>query len=82
MPTKNGPGDRPRRAIPWSQVRFALDSPLEGSGFELPVPDERGGYGLAFVCRGMGLLFGAQLLGFEGEKRTDSLAGRAWSWSN
>jgi len=26
MPTKNGPGDRPRRAIPWSQVRFALDS--------------------------------------------------------
>jgi hypothetical protein len=30
MPTKNGPGDRPRRAIPWSQVRFALDSPLEG----------------------------------------------------
>jgi hypothetical protein len=33
MPTKNGPGDRPRRAIPWSQVRFALDSPLEGDGF-------------------------------------------------
>ena len=39
MPTKNS-GDRPRRAIPWSQVRFALDSPLEGSGFELPVPRE------------------------------------------
>src|SRR5205085_5649866 len=36
--TKNGPSDRPRRAIPWSQVRFALDSPLEGVGFELPVP--------------------------------------------
>ena len=31
MPTKNGPGDRPRRAIPRSQVRFALDSPLEGA---------------------------------------------------
>jgi hypothetical protein len=30
MPTKNGPGDRPRRTIPWSQVRFALGSPLEG----------------------------------------------------
>ena len=30
MPTKNGPGDRPRRAIPWSQVRFPFDSPLEG----------------------------------------------------
>ncbi len=28
MPTKNGPRDRPRRAIPWSQVRFAHDSPL------------------------------------------------------
>ncbi len=41
------------------------DSPLEGGGFELPVPDERG-YGLAFVCRVMGLLFGAQLLGFGG----------------
>src|ERR1700719_3850909 len=38
MPTKNGPGDRPRRAIPRSQVRFALDSPPEGDGFELPVP--------------------------------------------
>jgi hypothetical protein len=38
MPTKNGPGDRPRRAIPWSQVRFALGSPLEGSGFEPTVP--------------------------------------------
>jgi hypothetical protein len=39
---------------------FAPDSTLEGGGFELPVPDERG-YGLAFVCRVMGLLFGAQL---------------------
>ena len=61
------------------EIEFAPDSPLEGGGFELPVPDERG-YGLAFVCRVMGLLFGAQLLGFE--KRPDSLAGRAWSWSN
>ena len=25
-------------AIPWSQVRFALDSPLEGTGFEPSVP--------------------------------------------
>ena len=58
------------------EIEFAPDSPLEGGGFELPVPDE----GLAFVCRVMGLLFGAQLLGFE--KRPDSLAGRAWSWSN
>ena len=41
MPTKNRPGERPRRAIPWSQVRFALDSPLEEAGFELPVPPER-----------------------------------------
>jgi hypothetical protein len=41
MPTKNGPGDRPRRAIPWSQVRFALDSPLEGGGFEPSVPRKR-----------------------------------------
>ena len=62
-------------------VRFASDSPLEGGGFELPVPDERG-YGLAFVCRVMGLLFGAQLLGFEGAKQPDSLAGRPGSWSN
>jgi hypothetical protein len=54
------------------------DCPLEGGGFELPVPDERG-YGLAFVCRVMGLLFGAQLLGFEGAKRPDSLAGRPGS---
>ena len=61
---------------PW--VEFARDSPLEGSGFEPPVPDERG-YGLAFVCRVMGLLFGAQLLGFEGAKRPDSLAGRPGS---
>ena len=38
MPTKNGPGDRPRREIPWSQVRFALDSPLERDGFEPSVP--------------------------------------------
>ena len=60
------------------KVRFARDSPLEGGGFELPVPDERG-YGLAFVCRVMGLLFGAQLLGFEGAKRPDSLAGRPGS---
>jgi hypothetical protein len=54
------------------------DCPQEGGGFELPVPDERG-YGLAFVCRVMGLLFGAQLLGFEGAKRPDSLAGRPGS---
>jgi hypothetical protein len=45
--------------------RFAADSLLEGDGFELPVPDERG-YGLAFVCGVMGLPFGAQPLGFEG----------------
>jgi hypothetical protein len=63
------------------EVRFAPDSPLEGGGFELPVPDERG-YGLAFVCRVMGHLFGAQLLGFEGAKRPDSLADRPGSWSN
>ena len=44
---------------------------MEGAGFELPVPDERGGYGLAFVCRVMGLLFGAQLLGFEGGSGLD-----------
>jgi hypothetical protein len=37
---------------------------------------------LAFVCRVMGLLFGAQLLGFEGAKQPDSLAGRPGSWSN
>ena len=30
MPTKNGPGDRPRRAISWSQVRFALNFPSAG----------------------------------------------------
>ena len=36
----------------------------------------------AFVCRVMGLLFGAQLLGFESAKRPDSLAGRPGSWSN
>jgi hypothetical protein len=64
-----------------ADARSAVDSPLEGGGFELPVPDERG-YGLAFVCRVMGLLFGAQLLGFEGAKRPDSLAGRPGSWSN
>jgi hypothetical protein len=29
----------------------------------------------------MGLLFGAQLLGFEGAKQPDSLAGRPGSWS-
>src|ERR1700730_13520873 len=38
MPTKNGPGDRLPRAIPRSQVRFALDSSLEGDGFEPSVP--------------------------------------------
>ena len=57
-------------AMPTRKLRFAVDSPVEGGGFELPVPDERG-YGLAFVCRVMGLLFGAQLLGFEGAKRPD-----------
>jgi SAM-dependent methyltransferase len=36
------PGDRPRRAIPWSQVRFALDSPLEETGFEPVVPSPVG----------------------------------------
>jgi hypothetical protein len=30
-----------RLAIPWSQVRFALDSPLEGDGFELSVPRQK-----------------------------------------
>jgi len=35
----------------------------------------REGYGLAFVFCVMGLLFGAQLLGFEGAKQPDSLAG-------
>src|SRR5580704_6387645 len=39
----------------------------------------REGLWLAFVCRVMGLLFGAQLLGFEGAKRPDSLAGRPGS---
>ena len=34
---------------------------------------------MAFVCRVMGLLFGAQLLGFGGAKRPDSLAGRPGS---
>ena len=61
----------PRRTGVDVVFRFARDSPLEGGGFEFPVPDERG-YGLAFVCRVMGLLFGAQLLGFEGAKRPDS----------
>ena len=51
---------------------------LEGGGFELPVPDERG-YGSAFVRRVMGLLFGGQLLGFERAKGPDSLAGRPGS---
>ena len=55
-------------------TEFAPDSPQEGGGFELPVPDERG-YGLAFVCRVMGLLFGAQLLGFEGAKPSNGRHG-------
>src|ERR1700722_19478846 len=27
-----------RRSDPWATARFAVDSPLEGDGFELPVP--------------------------------------------
>jgi hypothetical protein len=73
--------DRAKASKRGKLAQFADDSPLEGGGFELPVPDERG-YGLAFVCRVMGLLFGARLLGFEGAKRPDSLAGRPGSWSN
>ena len=35
---KTGQGTGLGEAIPWSQVRFALDSPLEGAGFEPSVP--------------------------------------------
>ena len=58
VPT-HSPGERRKIRGPDRGLRFAHDSLLEGGGFELPVPDERG-YGLAFVCRVMGLLFGAQ----------------------
>jgi hypothetical protein len=38
---------RSRQPLPFrafaAEVRFALDSPLEGSGFELPVPREKRG---------------------------------------
>jgi hypothetical protein len=33
---------RTELARPGEEVRFALDSPLEGAGFELSVPRERG----------------------------------------
>jgi hypothetical protein len=40
-------------AVEGEEVRFASDSPLEGTGFELSVPREIGlGYeALSFICR-------------------------------
>jgi hypothetical protein len=30
-----------RKTVAAEEIRFALDSPLEGDGFELPVPREK-----------------------------------------
>ena len=70
MPTKNGQGDRPRRAIPWSQVRFALGSPLEGSGFEPSVPlrDSAIRAGGAQTGRGSGCALQQKQLAFDAQQ--------------